>query len=235
VTLIRPRPAAAAAAPARRSRAPPRARLQRARNRGHARDDRSGGEPSAEPGPRRSPAARAEPDSAAGVTRGRASSSMASSGPSSRRRRRRPPGVRGVPDDAVPLVYQGPPAIGRFLSTVPAGGAARAVPARPHSRERAARLRLLPPRPARSDPARVRAHGPHSRRGPHCCHRLPRYERLPRVRIDVRDQPMFGGLTFMVAGRTRRGVAGDELIVRLLPEQERAALARPHTNQTPNN
>ena len=51
-------------------------------------------------------------------------------------------------------------------------------------------------------------------------------------RVDVREQPMFGGLTFMVAGRMCCGVAGNELILRLDPEHERAALARPHTRRT---
>lgn len=48
-------------------------------------------------------------------------------------------------------------------------------------------------------------------------------------RLDVCEQPMFGGLTFMVAGRMCCGVAGDELIVRLDPER---ALARPHARRT---
>jgi hypothetical protein len=47
-------------------------------------------------------------------------------------------------------------------------------------------------------------------------------------RVDVREQPMFGGLTFMVAGRMWCGVARDELIVRLDPDREADALAQPH-------
>ncbi len=47
-------------------------------------------------------------------------------------------------------------------------------------------------------------------------------------RVDVREQPMFGGLTFMVAGRMCCGVARDELIVRLDPDREADALAEPH-------
>ena len=45
---------------------------------------------------------------------------------------------------------------------------------------------------------------------------------------DVREQKMFGGLTFMVAGRMCCGVNGHELIVRLDPDREDKALARPH-------
>jgi len=47
-------------------------------------------------------------------------------------------------------------------------------------------------------------------------------------RSDVREQKMFGGLTFMVGGNMCCGVNGDELIVRLDPEREDEALARPH-------
>jgi hypothetical protein len=50
-------------------------------------------------------------------------------------------------------------------------------------------------------------------------------------RLDVREQPMFGGLTFMVAGRMCCGVAGDELIVRLDADRE-DALATPHARPT---
>jgi TfoX/Sxy family transcriptional regulator of competence genes len=47
-------------------------------------------------------------------------------------------------------------------------------------------------------------------------------------RSDVSERKMFGGLTFMVAGNMCCGVLGDELIVRLDPEREDEALARPH-------
>jgi TfoX/Sxy family transcriptional regulator of competence genes len=47
-------------------------------------------------------------------------------------------------------------------------------------------------------------------------------------RTDVREQKMFGGLTFMIGGNMCCGVNGDELIVRLDPARERAALAQPH-------
>ena len=47
-------------------------------------------------------------------------------------------------------------------------------------------------------------------------------------RDDVAEQPMFGGLTFMLGGHMCCGVHGDELIIRLHPDAEDAALARPH-------
>lgn len=47
-------------------------------------------------------------------------------------------------------------------------------------------------------------------------------------RADVAERKMFGGLTFMVGGNMCCGVNGDELIVRLDPEHEEEALARPH-------
>jgi hypothetical protein len=47
-------------------------------------------------------------------------------------------------------------------------------------------------------------------------------------RSEVREQRMFGGLTFMVRGHMCCGVHGDELIVRLDPADEADALARPH-------
>jgi hypothetical protein len=45
-------------------------------------------------------------------------------------------------------------------------------------------------------------------------------------RTDVNEQKMFGGLTFMVGGNMCCGVHGDELIVRLDPDDEGEALAR---------
>ena len=47
-------------------------------------------------------------------------------------------------------------------------------------------------------------------------------------RGDVAERPMFGGLTFMVDGHMCCGVNRDELIVRLDPAEEDAALGRPH-------
>ena len=47
-------------------------------------------------------------------------------------------------------------------------------------------------------------------------------------RKDVGERKMFGGLTFMVSGHMCCGVNGDELIVRLDPDDEDDALAKPH-------
>ena len=47
-------------------------------------------------------------------------------------------------------------------------------------------------------------------------------------RGDVAERPMFGGLTFMVDGHMCCGVNRDELIVRIDPAEEDAALGRPH-------
>jgi TfoX/Sxy family transcriptional regulator of competence genes len=47
-------------------------------------------------------------------------------------------------------------------------------------------------------------------------------------RDDVAERPMFGGLTFMLRGHMCCGVNRDELIVRLDPADEDAALGRPH-------
>lgn len=55
-----------------------------------------------------------------------------------------------------------------------------------------------------------------------------RVRALLAERADVSERKMFGGLTFMVGGNMSCGVNGDELIVRLDPEREEEALARPH-------
>jgi hypothetical protein len=47
-------------------------------------------------------------------------------------------------------------------------------------------------------------------------------------RTDVIERKMFSGLTFMIGGHMCCGVNGNELIVRLDPEREDEALARPH-------
>jgi TfoX/Sxy family transcriptional regulator of competence genes len=47
-------------------------------------------------------------------------------------------------------------------------------------------------------------------------------------RDDVAERPMFGGLTFMLGGHMCCGVNRDELIVRLDPAEENAALGQPH-------
>jgi TfoX/Sxy family transcriptional regulator of competence genes len=59
-------------------------------------------------------------------------------------------------------------------------------------------------------------------------HLANRVRALLSDRDDVDERPMFGGLTLMVGGHMCCGVHGDELIVRLHPDDEDAALARPH-------
>jgi TfoX/Sxy family transcriptional regulator of competence genes len=54
-----------------------------------------------------------------------------------------------------------------------------------------------------------------------------RVRALVSDRDDVDERPMFGGLTFMVGGHMCCGVHGEKLIVRLHPDDEDAALARP--------
>jgi TfoX/Sxy family transcriptional regulator of competence genes len=44
---------------------------------------------------------------------------------------------------------------------------------------------------------------------------------------DVSERKMFGGIAFMVAGNMATGVLGDDLIVRLGPEEAERALAEP--------
>jgi TfoX/Sxy family transcriptional regulator of competence genes len=57
---------------------------------------------------------------------------------------------------------------------------------------------------------------------------VARVRRLLSDRDDVGERAMFGGLTFMLGGRMCCGVNRDELIVRVHPDDEAAALARPH-------
>ncbi len=47
-------------------------------------------------------------------------------------------------------------------------------------------------------------------------------------RADLSERKMFGGIAFMLGGHVACGVIGDELLVRLGPDGERA-LAEPHT------
>jgi hypothetical protein len=54
-----------------------------------------------------------------------------------------------------------------------------------------------------------------------------RVRELFAARDNVAERPMFGGLTFMLGGHMCCGVNRDELIVRLDPAEEDAALARP--------
>jgi TfoX/Sxy family transcriptional regulator of competence genes len=50
-----------------------------------------------------------------------------------------------------------------------------------------------------------------------------------RGRDDVVERMMFGGIAFMVAGRMACGVVHDDLMVRVGPDGNDAALAEPHT------
>lgn len=47
-------------------------------------------------------------------------------------------------------------------------------------------------------------------------------------REGLSERKMFGGIGFMVAGNMACGVHGEELIVRLAPEDAERALAEPH-------
>lgn len=47
----------------------------------------------------------------------------------------------------------------------------------------------------------------------------------------VTERKMFGGLAFMVGGHMCCGITGDELMVRVGPEQHAAALAQPHARE----
>jgi hypothetical protein len=55
-----------------------------------------------------------------------------------------------------------------------------------------------------------------------------------RIRNEIGDHPtlvekqMFGGIAFMVQGNMSVGVAGDELMVRVGKENDKAALAESH-------
>jgi len=49
-----------------------------------------------------------------------------------------------------------------------------------------------------------------------------------RSRDDVVEKKMFGGLTFMVAGRMACGVVHDDLMVRVGPDGHDEAIAQPH-------
>jgi TfoX/Sxy family transcriptional regulator of competence genes len=47
-------------------------------------------------------------------------------------------------------------------------------------------------------------------------------------RAEVSERKMFGGIAFMVAGNMAVGIVGDELMVRLGPDDAKRALAEPH-------
>jgi TfoX/Sxy family transcriptional regulator of competence genes len=46
--------------------------------------------------------------------------------------------------------------------------------------------------------------------------------------IELSERKMFGGLAFMARGNMCCGIVGEELMVRVGPEQYAAALAQPH-------
>jgi TfoX/Sxy family transcriptional regulator of competence genes len=47
-------------------------------------------------------------------------------------------------------------------------------------------------------------------------------------RAELSERRMFGGIAFMVAGNMAVGIVGDDLMVRLGPEDAERALAEPH-------
>lgn len=55
-----------------------------------------------------------------------------------------------------------------------------------------------------------------------------RVRSLLTSRTDVEERQMFGGLTFMVAGRMCVGIVREDLMVRVGPEQHEEALAQAH-------
>ena len=56
-----------------------------------------------------------------------------------------------------------------------------------------------------------------------------RVRELLGPRADVSEREMFGGIGFMVAGNMACGVHGDELIVRLGPDEAKVALREEQT------
>jgi hypothetical protein len=50
-------------------------------------------------------------------------------------------------------------------------------------------------------------------------------------REGLTERKMFGGIGFMLNGNMCVGVHGEELIVRIPPEQTEEALSRPHTRE----
>jgi len=58
-----------------------------------------------------------------------------------------------------------------------------------------------------------------------------RVRAVTSLREDIVERKMFGGIAWMLAGNMACGVLGDELIVRLAPEEADKALAEPHTRE----
>jgi len=51
---------------------------------------------------------------------------------------------------------------------------------------------------------------------------------LLTLRGDLTERKMFGGIAWMIAGNMACGISGDDLIVRLEPEEVERALAEDH-------
>jgi hypothetical protein len=49
------------------------------------------------------------------------------------------------------------------------------------------------------------------------------------LREDLVERKMFGGIAWMLSGNMACGVLGEDLLVRLVPEEAERALAEPHT------
>lgn len=61
---------------------------------------------------------------------------------------------------------------------------------------------------------------------------LARRERAQLAhQADLSERQMFGGLAFMVRGNMCCGIVGEELMVRVGPEQYAAVLAQPHARE----
>jgi hypothetical protein len=58
-----------------------------------------------------------------------------------------------------------------------------------------------------------------------------RVRELLSLREGVSEREMFGGIGFMVGGNMACGVHGEELIVRLGPEEGERALSEPNTRE----
>jgi TfoX/Sxy family transcriptional regulator of competence genes len=54
-----------------------------------------------------------------------------------------------------------------------------------------------------------------------------RVRNVLEARSDVSERKMFGGIAFMLAGNLAAGVLGEDLIVRVGPEDHAAALSEP--------
>lgn len=58
-----------------------------------------------------------------------------------------------------------------------------------------------------------------------------RVRELVSLRESTSERRMFGGIAFMLAGNMACGVLGEELIVRVGPDEYERALAEPHTRE----